>query len=325
MAKSALGSAAGAKRKPPKSKGQKLVYCLFGFLGSYLLVLAVVYISLLGTESPAPVLQDSLKELGYEISFHLAFEPKAAAFPEGLGAPSDYSLVAGEAAARAAAYSDSAAALARGAQVHLTTAVTLIQMDPASALAHADSALMQVQYSQTVIDTARTEALLAVAAADTALARAVSDSALALAKDARTTADSTLARAEMVSSEVSAMSAQIETLRTQAGLAQAKADSLAKLAQEEEAIRQTPVTYDLKRVRQLARIFSSMEPSNVASIISQMDDETIVAVLIRVRDRQAGSILSVLEPSFAADLSRKMVIARAEETQARGRQGMARR
>lgn len=312
----------GAKRKPPKTPGQKLFYCLIGFIGSYLVMFLVMYLSLVGTESPVPVLKDSLKTLGHEITFN-AFKPSG--FPEGLGAPSDHAALAIEMAQRARTQADSVLSQAQAAQIPINTALSILQTDPATAQASADSTIAYLQVAQAQITTALADAQMARMEADSAFAQAMTDSTRLMAQDAVTTTDSVLAVVQAVQSQIEAVYAQAQTVQTQAAAAVARADSLARLAAEEEALRRAPVAYDVKRVRQLARIFSAMEPADVAPIIAQLDDETIVAVLSKIRDRQAGAILSSLEPSFAADISRKMIIAASEERTMRTSQVTGRR
>ncbi|MBI4531214.1 MAG: hypothetical protein HY709_06785, partial [Candidatus Latescibacteria bacterium] len=261
MAKSAM-ALPGAKRKPPKTPGQKLTYCLVGFLGSFLLMFVVMYLLLIGTESPTLVLEDSMKELGREMTFGLAFRPSG--FPEGLGAPSDHSSLAIETSQKAKMQADSALAQAQAAQMQVNTALAVLQIDPGQAQAQADSALAQAQAAQSQVGIALADAQIASTEADSALSQAATDSIRLVAQDAKAIADSVLSAVQAAQSQIEAILAQAQAVQTQAAAAVARADSLAQRTVEEEARRRAPLVYDAKRVRQLARIFSAMEPQDVA-------------------------------------------------------------
>lgn len=63
-----------------------------------------------------------------------------------------------------------------------------------------------------------------------------------------------------------------------------------------------------ERIQRLARIFSSMRPEQAASIGQNLDDSTLIQILMTMREREAAKVLSSIEPDRAARISHKLGI-----------------
>ncbi|MDU2066228.1 MAG: magnesium transporter MgtE [Sporomusaceae bacterium] len=72
---------------------------------------------------------------------------------------------------------------------------------------------------------------------------------------------------------------------------------LAKQRQQEEA----------KKISKLARLYGNMKPDEAVPILSQLDNPTVVAVLNKMEEEQAGKILAQFEPARAAQISQAML------------------
>ncbi|MEG6585883.1 MotE family protein [Dendrosporobacter sp. 1207_IL3150] len=70
-------------------------------------------------------------------------------------------------------------------------------------------------------------------------------------------------------------------------------DKLAKEKQQEEA----------KKISKLARLYSSMKPTEAANILNQLDDPTVLAILNKMEEDQAAKILSSLDSKRSARLT----------------------
>jgi flagellar motility protein MotE (MotC chaperone) len=72
---------------------------------------------------------------------------------------------------------------------------------------------------------------------------------------------------------------------------------LAELMEQEGKI-------DARQINRLARIFESMKPAEVAPVMSQLTDDVNVMILMKMKERPAGKILSEMPVSRAAAISR---------------------
>ena len=68
------------------------------------------------------------------------------------------------------------------------------------------------------------------------------------------------------------------------------------LSEEEESV-------DYK---QLAKIYSQMDPGAAAKILTQLEDEMVVGILKEMRDRNAAQLLTVFDSKTAARISRQL-------------------
>lgn len=64
---------------------------------------------------------------------------------------------------------------------------------------------------------------------------------------------------------------------------------------------------ELKRISKLSRIYAAMKPEEAAGIITQLDDDTVVAVLSKMEEEQAAKILALTDSATAARISQRML------------------
>ena len=77
---------------------------------------------------------------------------------------------------------------------------------------------------------------------------------------------------------------------------------LAKLAKQKQA-------EETKKISKLSRLYGNMKPEEVVPILKQLDDPTIVAILNKMEEDQAGKILAQFDPAKAAQISQAMLAA----------------
>jgi flagellar motility protein MotE (MotC chaperone) len=61
------------------------------------------------------------------------------------------------------------------------------------------------------------------------------------------------------------------------------------------------------RISKLAKLYDGMEARSVAKLIANLDDDTVVALLPRMKLKQASSVLALMPPIRAARLSKQMI------------------
>ena len=61
------------------------------------------------------------------------------------------------------------------------------------------------------------------------------------------------------------------------------------------------------KVVDLAKLYDGIEPKSVAAMMASLDDETIVAVLPRMKQKNAATVLGLLPPARAAQISQQMI------------------
>ena len=61
------------------------------------------------------------------------------------------------------------------------------------------------------------------------------------------------------------------------------------------------------RIAKLAKLYDGMEARSVARLIANLDDETVVSLLPRMKLKNASSVLSLMPPVRAARLSKQMI------------------
>ncbi len=62
-----------------------------------------------------------------------------------------------------------------------------------------------------------------------------------------------------------------------------------------------------ERVTQLAKLYDGMESEAVAKLMANLDDHTVVAILPRMKAKNASEVLQLLPPRRAAKLSKQMI------------------
>jgi flagellar motility protein MotE (MotC chaperone) len=75
-----------------------------------------------------------------------------------------------------------------------------------------------------------------------------------------------------------------------------------QLAQLTEAVSQG----DIKEFQRLAKLLQAMKPIEAAPIMAHLSDETIVAIFMRMRERSAAKIMSLLSIERSVEISRLM-------------------
>ncbi len=61
------------------------------------------------------------------------------------------------------------------------------------------------------------------------------------------------------------------------------------------------------RIASLAKLYDGMEASAVAKLMANLDDEAIVAIMPRMKIKNASAVLQLLPPQRAAKLSKRMI------------------
>jgi flagellar motility protein MotE (MotC chaperone) len=61
------------------------------------------------------------------------------------------------------------------------------------------------------------------------------------------------------------------------------------------------------RIAELAKLYDGMDPRSVAKLMLNLDDETVVAILPRMKQKSAAQVLSLFSPERAARLSKKLI------------------
>lgn len=61
------------------------------------------------------------------------------------------------------------------------------------------------------------------------------------------------------------------------------------------------------RIANLAKMYDNMDPAAVARLAANLDDATVVAIIPRMKQRNASQLLSLLPPQRAASLSKQMI------------------
>jgi flagellar motility protein MotE (MotC chaperone) len=91
----------------------------------------------------------------------------------------------------------------------------------------------------------------------------------------------------------------------------------AELAQREQQIAKLDASVSKKiirveqaetaRIGTLAKMYDGMDPKAVAKLMADLDDETIVSILPRMKTNNASSVMGLLPPPRAAKLSKQMI------------------
>ena len=61
-----------------------------------------------------------------------------------------------------------------------------------------------------------------------------------------------------------------------------------------------------KDLAKLVKIFEIMKPEEIAGILLNFEEDTVIAILVRLKERKTAKILSLMGPDYAARISRKM-------------------
>ncbi len=61
------------------------------------------------------------------------------------------------------------------------------------------------------------------------------------------------------------------------------------------------------RVTNLAKLYDGMEPASVAKLMASLDDSIVVAIIPRMKQKNASEVLSLIPPQRAAKLSKDII------------------
>jgi TolA-binding protein len=61
------------------------------------------------------------------------------------------------------------------------------------------------------------------------------------------------------------------------------------------------------RTAALAKLYDGMDPRSVARLMANLDDNTVVAIIPRMKQKNASTVLALLPPQRAAKLSKQMI------------------
>lgn len=92
---------------------------------------------------------------------------------------------------------------------------------------------------------------------------------------------------------------------------QAKLDKRAKTQQKlEKKLNKQIVRIEQaesSRISTLARLYDGMEPRSVAKLVANLDDNTVVSIIPRMKQKNASLMLGMMPPKRAARLSKKLI------------------
>jgi len=61
------------------------------------------------------------------------------------------------------------------------------------------------------------------------------------------------------------------------------------------------------RISQLARLYDGMDPRSIAKLVANLDNATVVAILPRMKPKNASQVLALMPPKRAAALSKQLI------------------
>ena len=64
--------------------------------------------------------------------------------------------------------------------------------------------------------------------------------------------------------------------------------------------------FDMNRIARLAKIFEAMKPKQAAPVLSQLDNDVIIMILLKMKERPAAKILGEMSVERAASISRQI-------------------
>ena len=65
-------------------------------------------------------------------------------------------------------------------------------------------------------------------------------------------------------------------------------------------------SFDMNRIARLAKIFEAMKPKQAAPVLSQLDNDVIIMILLKMKERPAAKILGEMSVERAASISRQI-------------------
>lgn len=88
---------------------------------------------------------------------------------------------------------------------------------------------------------------------------------------------------------------------------EAKIARLGKLREESEGYFKKIDAVEAEKIAHLVKIYESMPPKDAAARMEQLDEDTAILVLSKMKQRAAAKVLALIEPGLAAGLSRGVI------------------
>jgi flagellar motility protein MotE (MotC chaperone) len=125
--------------------------------------------------------------------------------------------------------------------------------------------------------------------------------------------------ADQLISELKDKKAELDTRESQLNELAARLEAQrAELNQATQAVFQTQMDFDkmvlrvkddeTANLKKLAKVYSAMTPDGAANIFSQMDDETVVKILLFMKEEQVAAVLESLAKKGTAESKRAVDI-----------------
>jgi len=125
------------------------------------------------------------------------------------------------------------------------------------------------------------------------------DSALAVLQAIEVQREKLKAERDSLESLNARVSFKVEELRSQVKL-------LAEAEKKHEETVEAKPALNQQALAALAKLYSAMKPADTAEVFKELDDETVVQVLSKMKERQAAKVMELIDAGRAAKLSRIM-------------------
>lgn len=83
-------------------------------------------------------------------------------------------------------------------------------------------------------------------------------------------------------------------------------DSLSVVKQQLDELMGQKEQVKLDRIKKLAKVYEGMRPEEAAPILSELDDLTIVSILLEMENRRVSKILGQMTPDRATEISQRL-------------------
>ena len=101
--------------------------------------------------------------------------------------------------------------------------------------------------------------------------------------------------------EIDSREMELKTLKAEVDK---KLAAMQELRQELVVLLERKDKEEGRRLKQLSAIYEKMEPAKAAALITLLDKQQAIELLLGIKQKVAGSILDNLDPKYAAELSR---------------------
>lgn len=62
-----------------------------------------------------------------------------------------------------------------------------------------------------------------------------------------------------------------------------------------------------KRISKMVKVYQKMQPQEAVKLLDNLDENLMLSVLLKMKEKQQGKILSLMEPARAAAISEKLI------------------